>query len=208
MRLPQPPLLVITDRKQARAPLEDIAKAIFSAGCRWLLLREKDLPADARLALLCRLVAVGERYDASVMVSGDIAAVAQAGAAGVHLPQDGDLRAARAALGPSVLIGRSAHTGEAVAAALAAGASYVTLSPIFPSPSKPGYGPALGLHTLSRCARAGGLPIVALGGVDASTAAACRQAGAAGVAMMGAVMRSDDPAAIVGAVLSAMAERS
>lgn len=207
MRLPQPPLLVITDRKQARAPLEDIAEAIFSAGCRWLLLREKDLPADARLALLRRLVAVGEAYDASVMVSGDAAAVAQAGAAGVHLPQDGDLRAARAALGPSALIGRSAHTGEEVAAALAAGASYVTLSPIFPSPSKPGYGPALGLDTLSRCARAGGLPIVALGGVDASTAAACRQAGAAGIAMMGAVMRSDDPAAIVGAALFAIADR-
>jgi thiamine monophosphate synthase len=76
---------------------------------------------------------------------------------------------------------------------------YVTLSPIFLTSSKPGYGPALGTHILSvRASR----PIVALGGVDdAAKAAACREAGAAGVAVMGAVMRAADPAAVVKGLL-------
>lgn len=205
MRLPQPPLLVITDRTQARAPLERTVEAVFAAGARWLLLREKDLPAAARLTLLRRLVALGRSYEATVTVSADVEAARQAGAAGVHLPRDGDTSAARARLGPSALIGRSAHDRAEIEAAEAAGASYVTLSPIFPTPSKPGYGPALGLETLARCAGGTGLPVVALGGVDASNAAACRGAGAAGVALMGSIMRAGDPAALVRATLSAMA---
>lgn len=203
MRLPQPPLLVITDRKQARAPLEEIAEAVFAAGCRWLLLREKDLAADVRIALLRRLVALGTRFDASVTVSADIDAARRAGAAGVHLSAGGDIAKARAALGPAALIGRSAHGREEMAAA--AGASYATLSPIFPSLSKPGYGPALGLETLAEWSGTATLPVVALGGVDVATAAACRRAGAAGVALMGAVMRAQDPAATVRAALGAMA---
>jgi thiamine-phosphate pyrophosphorylase len=49
LRLPEPPLLVITDRRQARAPLEDVAAAVFAAGGRWLLLREKDLASLERM---------------------------------------------------------------------------------------------------------------------------------------------------------------
>jgi thiamine-phosphate pyrophosphorylase len=146
--LPDPPLLVITDRGQARAPLTEIAEALFQAGVRWLMLREKDLDAVAHRDLLCDLVARGARFGATVTVNGDLAAAQAAGAAGVHLPAGGDLgdrlAEARRALGPGALLGASAHCFEEAAAAAAAGAGYVTLSPIFESASKPGYGPALG----------------------------------------------------------------
>ena len=56
MSLPAPPVLVITDRTQARAPLDQVAQALFAAGCRWLLLRDKDLPAAQRPSLLALLV--------------------------------------------------------------------------------------------------------------------------------------------------------
>ncbi len=59
MTLPSPPLLVISDRSQARRPLVEIAEAAFRAGCRWFSLREKDLPADERRELLRAVVAWG-----------------------------------------------------------------------------------------------------------------------------------------------------
>ena len=61
----------------------------------------------------------------------------------MHLPSDGDPIAARALL-PQALIGASAHSAEEAAALLRAGADYVTVSPVFATESKPGYGPALG----------------------------------------------------------------
>ena len=82
------------------------------------------------------------------------------------------------------------------------GADYATLSPIFATPSKPGYGPALGPAAL-RAARACGLPVIALGGVTAETARPCHEAGAAGIAVMGGLMRSRDPAGDVGTLLDA-----
>ncbi len=82
----------------------------------------------------------------------------------------------------------SAHSLGDLRAARDAGADYATLSPIFPTSSKPGYGPALGLDAL-RAATALGLPVLALGGVTAAMALSCRDAGAAGAAVMGEAMR-------------------
>ncbi len=204
IHLPSPPLLVISDRAQARRPLLEIAGAAFAAGCRWFSLREKDLPAAERRELLAELVALGRRYRAVVGVHDDIAAAAAAGAGAVHLPAGSDPAVARAAL-PQALIGVSAHsTGEAFSA-IAEGADYATLSPIFPTDSKPGYGPAIGLEYLSVLAAVASGPIVALGGVSPENAADCLAAGAAGIAVMGEVMRADDPAAVVRALIRAIA---
>ncbi len=70
----------------------------------------------------------------------------------------------------------------------------MTLSPIFATASKPGYGPALGLGALAAAGRIG-LPVIALGGIGVATAAACRREGATGMAVMGGLMRATDPAA-------------
>src|SRR5579863_2547547 len=150
--LPSPPLLVISDRSQAKRPLPEIAAAVFRGGCRWFSLREKDLPAAERRELLRTLVVLGRDFGATVTVHDDIAAAIAAGAGGVHLPGGGDPAAARNLL-PRGLIGVSAHSPAEAAAQLAAGADYVTLSPIFLTQSKPGYGPAVGLAALADAAR-------------------------------------------------------
>ncbi len=190
MKLPDPPLLVITDRRQARRPLVEIAAALFAGGVRWLSLREKDLPPEERLALLRRLVALGRRYGATVGIHDDIAAAESADA--LHLPDGGSIAAARARLG-GALVGISAHDGAGVAQAAADGADYATLSPVFVSPSKPEYGPTLGLAAFGAAARAARLPVLALGGIDERTLPAAIAAGAAGAAVMGELMRADDP---------------
>ena len=179
--------------------MEDIAAGLFAGGCRWLSLREKDLPAAERSALLQRLVALGQGAGAVVMVHDDVDAALAAGAAGVHLPAAGSPAAARQRLGPAALIGQSAHHGAEIDAAAQAGADYVTLSPIFVTASKPGYGPALGLAPF---AETWPLPVLALGGIDATNSAACFKAGAAGVAVMGSAMRTDNPQAFMAGLLA------
>jgi len=203
VRLPVPRLLVISDRHQAQRPLEEVAKAVFAGGCRWFSLREKDLPPGERRALLCELVALGRRFGALVTAHEDIEAVAVTGADGVHLPSGGSPAAARARL-PGALIGASAHSADEAAALLRAGADYVTVSPVFVTASKPGYGPALGLDALARIvARAPG-PIMALGGITPENAALCLSSGACGIAVMGEVMRAADPQATVASILRVM----
>jgi thiamine-phosphate pyrophosphorylase len=98
----------------------------------------------------------------------------------------------------------STHSATEAAALLAAGADYVTISPIFLTDSKPGYGPAFGLDGLATTvARANG-SVVALAGINPGNARACLDAGAAGIAVMGEVMRATDPEATVRALIEAM----
>ena len=206
MNLPHPPLLVISDRSQATRPLPEIAAAAFRAGCRWFSLREKDLLPLERLDLLRAVVALGHRFGATVTAHEDLASVVAAGADGVHLPGGGDPAATRRRL-PAGLIGVSAHVPEEAAAQLKAGADYVTLSPIFLSASKPGYGPAVGLDALAAAAHLSPGPVIALGGIDAANVAACLAAGARGIAVMGEAMRAADPEETVRRLLDAIAAK-
>lgn len=194
MTLPRPPLLLITNRHQARRPLEEVVAAALHGGCRWISLREKDLLHEVRVDLLGRLAALGRSCDATIMVHGDIEAAATVGARGVHLSAGGSPQSARLRLGANALIGVSTHSRAEVEAAVAAGADYVSLSPVFASVSKPGYGPQLGLPGLRRIAQEFEIPILALGGISIANAAQCLAAGATGVAVMGLIMHAADPA--------------
>jgi thiamine-phosphate pyrophosphorylase len=206
MKLPVPPLLVISDRSQARRPLVEVAEAAFAGGCRWFSLREKDLPAAERGALLAELGALGRRYGATIMAHDDIDAVEATGAAGVHLPGGSDPAPARRRL-PEGLIGVSAHSAAEATALLRAGADYVTLSPIFLTDSKPGYGPALGLDALAAAAATAPGPLIALAGITPDNAAQCLAAGASGIAVMGEIMRAADPEAAVRRFLAAIEKK-
>jgi len=205
MKLPVPPLLVISDRRQARRPLEEIAEAVFAGGCRWFSLREKDLTPEERRVLLGELVSLGRRFGAVVTAHEDIEAVAAIGADGVHVPGGGSPDAVRARL-PGALIGASAHSADEAVALLRAGADYVTVSPVFMTASKPGHGPALGLEGLASIAARSPGPVVALGGITPENAAQCVAAGARGVAVMGEIMRSVDPQATVERILRGISD--
>lgn len=180
-------VLVVTDRHQAASPLPETVEALLEAGVRWVWLRDRDLPAAARRALAFDLATRAARHGGTLTVGADVDLAAEVGA-GVQLSAGADIAAARRRLGPGRLVGVSAHGLDDLRAAREAGADYATLSPVFPTASKPGYGPALGLAGL-RAAAGIGLPVLALGGVTAATAPGCLAAGAAGVAVMGQAMR-------------------
>jgi thiamine-phosphate diphosphorylase len=196
-----PPLLVLTDRGQARDGLVATVAAAVEGGARAVVLREKDLPGDERARLAGALRALLDPVGGTLLVAGaDVGGARAAGAGGVHL----------AAADPTpedpggLVVGRSCHDAGELRRAAAGGAHYATVSPVFASPSKPGYGPALGLGGLGALAAAAPIPVYALGGVSPASAGACLAAGAAGVAVMGAVMGADDPAAATAELLAAL----
>jgi thiamine-phosphate pyrophosphorylase len=203
--LPVPPLLVITDRLSCRGKVEDVVAAALRGGCRWVMVREKDLDHAALVALARRIVADAAPVGATVVVNGDAGCAVAAGAAGVHLPQGGSVAEARQVAGEGALIGVSCHSESEIHSAARDGADYATLSPVFPTESKPGYGPVLGLAAFAKLVRPAGLPVLALGGVGISNAAACQAAGAAGIAVMGGIMRASDPERTVAALIHALA---
>lgn len=198
-----PRLLLITDRAQAVCGLEESIEQALRSGCRLLQLREKDLPSDELLELANRLVAHAHAFDARILINGLADVAGRSAADGVHRPARGPaVEEIRAQLGQESLVGVSTHSMAEARRAEAQGADYLTLSPIFGSASKPGYGPALGLEILADVARAVDLPVFALAGVTPDRVERCLRAGAHGVAVMGGVMRSPTPGETVKAYLA------
>lgn len=188
-------IVLVTDRRQANRPIIEVVRAAVDGGLRSVLLRERDLPRDERRHLASRLRAILGPVDGTLIVAGpdplDGAAVHLA-AAGPYPPPE------------LPLVGRSCH--DPAELGRLSTEDYVTISPIFPTPSKPGYGPPLRPDGLARLVARTRVPVFALGGIAApAEAEACVAAGAAGVAVMGAVMRADDPGKLFRALHTAVA---
>ena len=186
------PLLIVTDRLQAQRPLEDVVRDVVAAGVRWIWFRDRDMEPTERRRLALRLANIVHGAGGRLSIGGDVELAAETGTGAVHARDLAEIAHARRMLGPQALIGLSAHCVADVANANNAGADYVTLSPIHETASKPGYGPALGNAAITQAARIG-IPVVALGGIAADNAAAAMKAGAAGIAVMGGVMRATSP---------------
>ena len=204
MTLPDPPLLLITDRKQAGGHLLDRATKALAAGCRWLSLREKDLPQEDQASLLRDLLNCAQQFHAKVTLHGDPALARLARAHGVHLSAGSNAAQARRLLGSEAVIGLSIHGAEEARAIDPKLVDYVIAGPVFETRSKPGYGPALGPEGLALIAKTCPVPVIAIGGIDPENVPDCRAAGAAGIAVMGGVMRAKDPADVVAQLITAI----
>jgi thiamine-phosphate pyrophosphorylase len=202
--LPNPPLLLVTDRRQARRPLPEIVGAALGAGCRWISLREKDLPEDEQVPLARLLLPMIRRHGARLSIHGEAALAKLAGVDGVHLPSGADAAAAREQLGRQTLIGVSIHTVTEAEAIDPTVVDYALAGPAFETVSKPGYGPEIGRKGLAEMARAARVPLLAIGGINTLRIAEVIAAGCAGVAVMGGVMRAADPGLEVGALVATL----
>jgi thiamine-phosphate pyrophosphorylase len=136
------------------------------------------------------------RYGVTFVVNDDIEAALMLGADGVHLGRT-DEGAARAREN-GLLLGLSATSLEEARAADSE-ADYIGVGPIWETPSKADADPAIGLDGLREICAATTIPVVAIGGIDATNAAECIRAGAVGVA----VVRAARDAAAVRAALDA-----
>ncbi|MGV9977936.1 thiamine phosphate synthase [Micromonospora wenchangensis] len=194
-----PPLLrpdgvvLLTDRLVARGDLVEVVAGAVRGGVRWVVLRERDLPRAERAALAVDLRAVLAQVDGTLIVAGPDPLDGDA----VHLPAAGPYPP------PAVgLVGRSCH--DAAELARLGTEDYVTLSPVWTTRSKPGYGPPLRPDGLRDLVRRSPVPVLALGGIETpEQVTACVEAGAVGVAVLGAVMRAADPTAAAATLTSA-----
>ena len=163
----------------------------------WLIVREKDLRTKEYRTLFAKVARIAHKGGKKCLAHGRIAlsVMSELGADGIHLPLD-VLREWRAASGrrsvPQAgavqLVGASAHFAAEIAEAVALGADYATLSPIFATACKPGAVP-LGTAALAAACKESTIPIFALGGIGMDKLDACIEAGAAGCCMMSELMR-------------------
>src|SRR5262249_30848303 len=141
------------------------------------------------------LLPIARRFGAHLTIHGNVNLAAKLD--GVHLPDGGDARDARARLGSNKLIGLSVHTPQQARAADPSVLDYLVAGPVYDTASKAGYGPAVGLEGFGAFVRSTSLPVFGIGGIERDNLAEVITAGAAGIAVMGSVMRAPDPAQII-----------
>ena len=203
----EPVVCYVTDRRSFGANdrvAQTIAKieAAIAAGVDWVQIREKDLPGRKLFELARAAVDAAAAHKALIFVNDRLDVALAAGAAGVHLggesvgPLDA-IRWCREGNAPAGFrVGISCHSIEDSLEAERAGADYVFLGPIFDTPAKRKFGAPLGVAKLAEACRAAQIPVIAIGGVDASNAAECIRAGAAGVAAIRMFQEANDASAL------------
>lgn len=190
-------LYLITDRMQtAGRALPAVVADALRGGLRAVQLREKDLAAGQLFELAVELRQLTRQYGAKLLINDRIDVALAVAADGVHLGKAGlPVPEARRMLGSERLIGYSAHSADEALQAQLAGADFVTLGPVYHTPSKAQYGEPLGLSALSEAARVVTIPVFALGGVKHASVAEVLSAGAHGVALISAIMVAPNPRA-------------
>ncbi|MFG2052187.1 thiamine phosphate synthase [Micromonospora sp. NPDC048935] len=189
-------VVVLTDRLLARGGLEQVVAGAVAGGVRWVVLREKDLPRAERAALATDLRAILADVGGTLVVAGPD----PLGGDAVHLPAAGPYP-------PPThrLVGRSCHDDSELNRLTTE--HYATVSPVHLTRTKPGYGPPLTTKGLRKLIRISHVPVLALGGIETpEQVTACVEAGATGVAVLGAIMRAEDPAETATTLTSAYQE--
>lgn len=160
----------------------ETARAAVQGGATVLQLRLKDAPTEELVERGRPFRQLARERGITFVVNDDVEAALRLEADGVHLGRsDEGVGRARDA---DLMLGLSAvDVGEAIAAERA-GAAYVGAGPVWETPSKPDADPPIGLDGLAGISAAVSIPVVAIGGVDSSNAAACIAAGATGVAVI------------------------
>jgi thiamine-phosphate pyrophosphorylase len=159
--------------------------------------RNKRASAQQRLAQATRVLHGCRAHGVPLIINDHVELALEIGAAGVHLGgEDGSLAEARRRLGPDFIIGASCYNSlERARAAAAAGASYLAFGTFGASPTKPGARRAE--PSILTEARRLGLPLVAIGGIDAAIAPALVAAGADLLAVISSVFDSPNPSSAV-----------
>ncbi|MCB0344613.1 MAG: thiamine phosphate synthase [Bdellovibrionales bacterium] len=154
------------------------------------------------------LLEICREHGAKLIINRRLDIATAVNADGVHLGGSiSGVESAKSICTSDFVIGYSAHSADEAAAAVEAGADYVYLSPIFDPISKPAELPALGLEALKTTATKLPGKIIALGGISLENAALCRDAGAAGIALIGSLVLTEDPKAAAAALAHAWLQK-
>lgn len=188
-------LYVVTDEEQCgKRGIFSTVQDALRGGATLVQYRDKlastrKLVQQAReLLFLCRAASV------PLVINDRVDVALASGADGVHLGQSDMLVAdARRLLGPDLIVGVSVRCEKEALQAKADGATYVAANGVWSTATKTDFGVPLGLESLAKLAKLSPLPLVAIGGIGIEQAPMIAQAGCAGIAVVSAVMKSEDP---------------
>jgi thiamine-phosphate pyrophosphorylase len=198
-----PMLMLVTDAiRLGDRDLASVVDAAVAGGVNCVQLRERSLPHDALVALVTRLRDVTSGR-ALLLVNTDIDAATHAD--GVHLPERaGPIGRARALLGEAAIVSCAVHSVDAAVSAVEEGADMLVFGPLFATTSHPGHAGA-GIDALRDVCAGVAVPVIAIGGITAVNAPHAIDAGARGVAVIGAIFDAPDPRRAAAALRGAVA---
>ena len=187
------PLYLITDRAACRGrPLLEVVEAAVAAGVRWVQYREKELPRRARYEEARQLRELTRRAGAALVINDELDLAVAVEADGLHLGQeDLPLSIARQHIGSGRFIGMSTHTPQEAREAVAGGADYLAVGPVFATATK-STREAVGCEAVRQARAIAAVPIVAIGGITPENVADVIRAGADGVAVISALCGASD----------------
>lgn len=188
---------VITDQRMAgERSILDVVRAAIRGGATVVQLREKEVTTREMIRLGQALHEITRNAGIPLIVNDRLDVALAIDAEGVHMGQD-DMPAplARRLIGPDRILGVSAGTVEEALQAERDGADYLGVGDVYGTPSKADAGVPIGLEELAKIARAVSTPVVGIGGITLDNASAVIEAGAAGAAVISAVIRAADPEA-------------
>ncbi len=199
-------LYLITDRRGTGGRgLVDVVEMALRGGVVTVQLREKDLSARELVELGSELRKVTRRYGARFLINDRVDIALALDCDGVHLGQRGiSPRDARKLLGKSALIGVSTHGIEEARRAEEDGADFITLGPVFHTPSKASYGDPIGIKQIGRVKGEVSLPIFALGGIREERVREAMDGGADGIAVISAILAAKKPSEATASLVRAL----
>ena len=186
-------LYLITDRHATKMPLPAAIKLALKGGVRAVQLREKDLPIRELLALARELRALTREFSARLFINDRVDIAVAVEADGVHLGhQSMPVDAVRKIVGNRMLVGVSTHNSEEAKDAEKGGADFITFGPVFETPSKVKLGFPVGCDAVKNVKNSISIPIYGLGGINSGNVGSVLSAGAYGIALISAILRSDN----------------
>jgi thiamine-phosphate pyrophosphorylase len=189
-------LYFVCEGRPAGDDPEPLLSAALSGGADIVQMREKSLPrreAELSAATFRRLC---DTFSALFIVNDDADLARACNADGVHLGQDDmPVEEARGLLGPDAILGLSTHSKEQIAASAPRPVDYISVGPIWETPTKEGR-PGVGLGLVSHAAERAPHPFFAIGGIETSNAGQVVAAGARRLGVVRAIRDAEDPAAV------------
>ncbi|MBI2538232.1 MAG: thiamine phosphate synthase [Deltaproteobacteria bacterium] len=203
-RLPDFDLYLVTDRQQtAGKDLAWVLGRALEGGVRAIQLREKDLGGRELFILAEKIKRLCESHRAGLFINDRVDVALGVDADGVQLGVGSlPVGVARELLGEKKLIGVSTHSLAEAKAAEAAGADFILFGPVYETPSKAVYGKPQGGGRLKEVVEKVSFPVYAIGGIQAGNIAEVKGSGAAGVALISAVLAAADPLAAAREILA------
>jgi thiamine-phosphate diphosphorylase len=187
-----PQLHLVTDPQLPRQQLLAAIRAAAENGVDWVQVRDHQASGRELYDLTSEIVAVARPLGARVAVNDRIDVALAAGADGVQLGERSLSVSVAKRIAPGLQLGASVHGVARATRAAAEGAAWLTFGHVFATPSHPGE-PPRGLDELARVVEAVNCPVIAIGGIGPDQISAVMAAGAAGVAVMSAILKASDP---------------